>query len=95
MGNFVVLEGIMAITETKQKSAEARVRPTGKVRPDAFFTETQVCRLQELMQRVQAVQKPPEEVLPETEYQELETLIQEELRASARRAASLLPPLAP
>jgi hypothetical protein len=40
------------------------------------------------MKRVQAAQKPPEEVLSETENQELQVLIEEELRASALRAAA-------
>lgn len=82
----------MATVGTKQNSRVGKRTLSGEARPDAFFTEAQICRLQELMQRVQAAQKPPEEVLTATEYQELQSLIQEELRASARRAAAHLDP---
>lgn len=80
----------MAIIGAKQTSREGKSKLPGEARPDAFFTEAQICRLRELMQRVQAAQKPPEEVLTATEYQELQSLIQEELRASVRRAAAHL-----
>ena len=78
----------MAIAGTKKNGRAGKRTLSGEARPDAFFTEAQISRLQELMQRVQAAQKPPEEVLTATEYQELQTLIQEELHASARRAAA-------
>lgn len=58
--------------------------------PDPFFSERQIVRLRELMDRVQGAEAPPEEVLSAEDYAELQTLIKAELRASAQRAAALL-----
>ena len=62
-------------------------------RPDRYFTAEQRDRLAELMARWRAA-RDAGETLPEAEQSELQSLIDEEVRASARRTAALLDELA-
>lgn len=55
-----------------------------QMRPDRFFTEAQIRRLQELMQHLQSGSEMSEE-----EQAEMHALIEAELQASAQRSAAL------
>ena len=57
--------------------------------PDQFFDDAQRRRLGELIRRWRAARDSGKE-LPPAEHAELDALIEEELRASARRAAAWL-----
>jgi len=63
------------------------------LRPDRFFDADQQQRLAELMERWRAA-RDAGTTLPAAEQAELEALIEEEVRASAKRTAALLQELA-
>ena len=68
---------------------------TADVCPDIYFSAAQIQRLQELMQKFQAAEAPPEDVLTPEENLELHALIKAELQAAALRVAAMPGVLAP
>jgi hypothetical protein len=85
-------EALDALTAQLADEESGTLVVVQQMRPDRFFTETQIHRLQELMERrgaAQAAGQSPETALTPEEQAELGALIEAELLASAQRAAAL------
>lgn len=81
----------MAIAERQKTDSNSRAG----VCPDVYFSAAQIQRLQELTQKFQAAEAPPEDVLTPEENRELHALIKAELQAATQRVAAMLGVSAP
>jgi hypothetical protein len=82
-------EALDAITEQLSDADGGTLFVIQQMKPDRFFTESQQRRLAELMSQWR-VARDAGKVLDASTQQELECLIDEELKGSARRAEALL-----
>lgn len=82
-------EALDALTTQLGEDESGTLVVVQQMRPDRFFTEAQIRRLQELMQRLQVADRIGEPGLTAEEQAELNALIEAELLASAQRAATL------
>jgi hypothetical protein len=82
-------EALDALTAQLDEEESGTLVVVQQMRPDRFFTQSQVARLQELMQRFQAGEQSAERALTAEEEAELHALIEAELLASARRSEAL------
>jgi hypothetical protein len=87
-------EALDALTQQLDESQASTLVVVQQLRPDQFFTAQQQARLQELMERWRRARDAKACLLPE-EQAELDSLVEQELRASANRAAALVHQLAP
>lgn len=76
-------EALDALTAQLDDQDAATLVIVQEMRPDALFTETQINRLRELVQKSNANQLTPQE------QADLDALIEAELVASAKRVATL------
>jgi hypothetical protein len=87
-------EALDALTRQLDESQASTLVVVQQLRPDRFFTAQQQERLQELMEQWRRA-RDAETCLPPEEQAELDALVEQELRASAQRAAALVHQLAP
>lgn len=77
-----------AMNEQLAGDTEAAIIVLQNYRPDTFFSAAQQQRLEELMQRWRSA-RDNGTTLPQDEQDELDGLVEQELQASAKRAARL------
>jgi len=83
-------EALDALSSQLSESESGTLVVVQQQRPDQFFTALQHERLQELMARWRTARETGSG-FPDPEQKELESLIDEEVRAAAIRAATLTP----
>lgn len=83
------LDAIERLAAASHENGDGTVVIVQRFRPDAFFTEKQQKRLQELMERFHAAMASGKELAVE-ECLELETLVDAEWHATIGRAAEIL-----
>jgi len=83
------LDAMERLVAANSENGDGTVVIVQRFRPDAFFTNQQQARLQELMNRFHKASETNQELAP-NDRQELETLVDAEWHAAIKRADTIL-----